>query len=124
MFVRWLTVLRIPRAVVAFSTEVRKFDLDVSIIVGTSFIVYVEKLKHSIMREKITRWFRNNNNHPLDNNSFYDIVIDSIENKIEQSTFENAIRDVNEDIAEDDINDIYMRYELLHSFILYYRRNH
>ena len=76
------------------------------------------------MRERITRWFRNNNNHPLDYNSFYDIVIDSIDNKIEQSTFENAIRDVNEEIEEDEINDIYMRYELLHSFILYYRRNH
>ena len=76
------------------------------------------------MRERITKWFKNNNNHPLDDNGFYEIVIDSIENKIEQSTFENAIRDVNEDIAEDDINDIYMRYELLHSFILYYRRNH
>lgn len=105
-------------------TEVLKIDLDVPKIVGTSFIVYVEQLKQRIMRERITRWFRNNNNHPLDDNSFYDIVIDSIENKIEQSTFENAIRDVNEDIAEDDINDIYMRYELLHSFISYYRRNH
>lgn len=76
------------------------------------------------MRERITRWFRNNNNHPLDEDSFFDIVIDSIHNKIEQPTFENALRDVDENIAEDDINKIYMRYELLYSFFLYYMRNH
>ena len=76
------------------------------------------------MRERITRWYRNNNNHPLDDNCFYDIVIDSIDNRIEQSTFENAIRDVNEDIEEDKVNDIYKRYELVHSFLLYYMRNH
>lgn len=76
------------------------------------------------MRERIASWFRINNNHPLDDNRFYDIVIDSIDNKIELSTFENGIRDVNEEIEENEINDIYMRYELLHSFILYYMRKH
>lgn len=76
------------------------------------------------MRERITRWFRNNNNHPLDDMEFFNIVIDSINNRIEQTTFENALRDANENIEEDQINDIYMRYELLHSFLLYYMRNH
>ena len=76
------------------------------------------------MRERITRWFRNNNNHPLDDESFFDIVIDSLNNKIEQSTFEYALRDVNKDIAEDNINIVYMRYELLYSFFLHYIRTH
>ena len=76
------------------------------------------------MRERITRWFRNNNNHPLVDMEFFNIFIDSINNRIEQTTFENALRDANENIEEDQINDIYMRYELLHSFLLYYMRNH
>lgn len=76
------------------------------------------------MGERISRWFRNYNHHPLDDNLFYEIVIDSIDNKIELSIFENALREVNKEIEDDVINDIYIRYELLHSFFLYYMRNH
>lgn len=74
------------------------------------------------MREQIELWYRNNNGHPLDDNRFYDIVISSIGNKVEQSTFENAIRDVNENVLSEDIDTIYMRYECLYDFIVYYMR--
>lgn len=75
------------------------------------------------MREQIEQWYRNNNGHTLDDYRFYDIVISSIGNKVEQSTFENAIRDVNIDVPDEDIETIYKRYESLYDFIVYYRKH-
>ncbi len=72
------------------------------------------------MREQIVTWYTLNNDHPLDDNRFYDIVISSLGNKIEQSTFENALHDVNENILDDEIDRVYMRYETLYDFLSYY----
>ena len=75
------------------------------------------------MREQIVAWYNYNNGHPLDDNRFYDIVISSLGNKLEQSTFENALHDANEDIHDEEIERVYMRYETLYDFLLYYN-NH
>ena len=72
------------------------------------------------MKEQIKRWFMLNNGHVCDDQRFYDIVISSVDNKVEYKTFEEAIRECKEDITDRQINDIYIRYEDLWNFLKYY----
>ena len=72
------------------------------------------------MRELIFNWYNINDGHPLDDRRFYDIVIESVENKIELSTFEDALRDVNEHLSDEEIRDVYSRYEDLRCLLNYY----
>lgn len=72
------------------------------------------------MKEQIKRWFMLNNGHVCDDQRFYDIVISSVDNKVEYETFEEAIRECKEDITDRQINDIYIRYEDLWNFLIYY----
>ena len=72
------------------------------------------------MREQIVAWYNYNNDHPLDDNRFYDIVIASLGNKLGQETFEDALRDANEGILEEEIESIFIRYETLYDFLSYY----
>ncbi len=75
------------------------------------------------MREEIVSWYIQDNGHPIDDYRFYDIVISSLGNKLEQSTFDNALRDANENILDEEIDRVYIRYETLYDFLLYYN-NH
>lgn len=72
------------------------------------------------MKELIKNWYRINNNHPCDNERFYKIVIESIDSKIDEETFQEALHEVDEHIANDTVSEIYIKYELLRSFIIYY----
>ena len=77
------------------------------------------------MKERIRSWYVMDNNHPLDNERFFDIVIDSIMDKIGVEVFREALMEVNPEITEDKILTIYNRYEMLWTFLKYYitRRN-
>lgn len=72
------------------------------------------------MEEQIKNWYRNNNNHDLDDRLFYDIVIASVNDKIEHDVFDTALREVAHDITEDEVSSIYSRYEDLRSLLVYY----
>ena len=61
-----------------------------------------------------------NNNHSLDDERFFDIVIDSITDKISIEIFREAIMEVNPTITEDEFFSIYCRYEELRTFLTYY----
>lgn len=76
--------------------------------------------KFIIMEEQIKNWYRNNNNHDLDDRLFYDIVIASVDEKIEHDVFYAALHEVNPDITEDEMSSIYSRYEDLRSLLVYY----
>lgn len=77
------------------------------------------------MKERIKNWYGMNNGHLLDNERFFDIVIDSMTGKISDEDFREAIMEVDSEIKEDDISEIYKRYEELRTFLKYYltRRN-
>lgn len=68
------------------------------------------------MKSRIENWYVKNNGHPNDHTEFYGIVIDSIDNKIDNSVFESAIGDVNK-AAE-----VYRRYEYLRDCLIEYRK--
>ncbi|MBQ6037561.1 MAG: hypothetical protein IJL37_02690 [Bacteroidaceae bacterium] len=72
------------------------------------------------MKELIKNWFRLNNNHPEDDNRFYEIVIQSIDNKIGKDVFEAALREVSPEVADDEISAVYCRYEDIRCFLVYY----
>ena len=72
------------------------------------------------MKEQIKRWFMLNNGHVCDDQRFYDIVISSVDNKVEYKTFEEAIRECKEDVTDSQINDIYKRYVDLRGGLIYY----
>lgn len=72
------------------------------------------------MEERISTWYTLNNEHPCDNNRFFDIVIESMNNKLDFLVFQNALKECNNDISDDEIATIYRKYELLHSFLRYY----
>ena len=72
------------------------------------------------MRELLLNWYRVNNGNPLDDQRFYDIVIESVDNKIDQSTFEDVLREVKENISDEEIEEIVFRYEDLHCFLKYF----
>lgn len=72
------------------------------------------------MEEQIKNWYRNNNNHDLDDRLFYDIVIASVDEKIEHDVFDTALREVAHDITEDEVSSIYLRYEDLRNLLVYY----
>ena len=57
------------------------------------------------MKDKIKNWFLLNNNHPCDDNRFYDIVISSVDGKVESGVFENSIKEVKSDISEKQITE-------------------
>ena len=69
------------------------------------------------MKERIRSWYVMDNNHPLDNERFFDIVIDSIMDKIGVEVFREALMEVNPEITEDKILTIYNRYEMLWTFV-------
>lgn len=68
------------------------------------------------MKEKIKNWYNLNNQHPNDNDMFYDIVINSLDSKIDFDEFEEAIVDVNSAYC------VYKRYEDLRNCVLLYRK--
>lgn len=68
------------------------------------------------MKSRIENWYVKNNGHPNDHAEFYGIVIDSIDNKIDNSVFESAIGDVNKADEE------YRRYEDLRDCLIEYRK--
>ena len=72
------------------------------------------------MKERIKNWYGMNNNHSLDDERFFDIVIDSITDKISIEIFREAIMEVNPKITEDEFISIYCRYEELRTFLTYY----
>lgn len=72
------------------------------------------------MKERIKSWYVMDNNHPLDNERFFDIVIDSMTEKISIEVFREALTEVNSDITEDEIFTVYNRYERLWTFLNYY----
>ena len=72
------------------------------------------------MEEQIENWYRNNHHHELDDRRFYDIVIASVNDKIEHDVFDTALREVAHDITEDEVSSIYSRYEDLRSLLVYY----
>lgn len=72
------------------------------------------------MKEQIKNWCRHNNNHECDHQLFYDIVINSLDEKIDEDTFDEALREGKPEIKEDEISKIYARYEDLRSLLSYY----
>ena len=74
------------------------------------------------MEQQIKDWYSLNNNHSLDNERFFRIVVDSVDSAIERDTFERALRELNQDITDDDIDRIYFRYQDLREFLLYLRQ--
>ena len=77
------------------------------------------------MKERIRNWYIMNNGHPLDDERFFDIVIDSVTDKICIEVFQEALTEVNPEITEEEISKRYDQYELLWTFLNYYltRRN-
>lgn len=73
-------------------------------------------IKEKIDMEKLIRnWYELNNSHPCDDRRFYDIVIQSIDTKIDLDTFIKALPDVN----EEEVENIFMEYENYHDFLSY-----
>lgn len=68
------------------------------------------------MNSRIKNWYDISNQHPNDNDVFYDIVIDSLDCKIDLCEFEEVIR--NENLA----CCVYNRYEDLRNCVLLYRK--
>lgn len=71
------------------------------------------------MEQQIIDWYRLNNNHPADNERFFRIVLDSVDAAIDRDTFERALRGVNQDITDEDIDRIFFKYQNLREFLLY-----
>ena len=71
------------------------------------------------MEELIRNWYTLNNNHPLDDARFFDIVKDSIQDNIEMEVFQRAVENVNPAVTEEELSDIYSKYELLREFAIY-----
>lgn len=74
-----------------------------------------EKSQMDIIK-RIKDWSEIQNGHPLDEQMFYDIVIDTLENQLDEESFLQAITD--QDI---DVTNVYKRYEDLRNCLLYYR---
>lgn len=69
----------------------------------------------------IKNWFSSDNNHPCDDGRFFEIVWQSLDDKIGLSDFEEAI---GEQCENEEIAKIYRKYELLRDFLLYLMNNH
>lgn len=74
------------------------------------------------MEEYIKNWFRMNNNHPEDNERFFDIVIDSEKDAVERDVFEEAMRQINENVSEEEVDNAFCKYQDLREFLLYLHR--
>lgn len=66
--------------------------------------------------ERIKDWSEIQNRPPVNDQMFYDIVIDTLENQLDEESFLQAITD--QDI---DVTNVYKRYEDLRNCLLYYR---
>ena len=72
--------------------------------------------------KRIKDWSEIQNGHPLDEQRFYDIVIDTLENQLDEESFLQAITDQGIDVTQDiDVTNVYKRYEDLRNCLLYYR---
>ena len=69
------------------------------------------------MIEKVKNWYNTKNVHPCDDNSFYDIVIESLNGKLREDVFSQAIADKRKAL------DAYRRYEDLRNCLIYYNKN-
>lgn len=76
-------------------------------------------MKEKIL-EQIKSWSTINNNHPCDDNRFFDIVIASVDQKVTQSEFESALEG---QVKESYASDYYSKYEMLINFMMYLRNN-
>ena len=73
-------------------------------------------------RKMIQNWLSIATTHPSDDERFYDIVINSYPNKIDDQVFEDACNTVGN--AQIDSDDVYSRYEDLYFFMKYLKEKH
>lgn len=66
--------------------------------------------------KRIKAWSEIQNRPPVNDQMFYDIVIDTLENQLDEESFLQAITD--QDI---DVTNVYKRYEDFRNCLLYYR---
>lgn len=71
----------------------------------------------------IKNWWKSNaqTSHPRDNESFFDIV--KKDRKISCEMFSDALKEVDEHVDENLIDENYKNYELLHDFMHYCQRD-
>ena len=67
------------------------------------------------IKERIKDWVNTNNGHPCDNESLYGIVVDTIDNKISETIFDEVI-------GEKKAVEVYSRYEDLRNCLLFYKK--
>ena len=75
--------------------------------------------KSATMKEKIENWYSIGRKNPSDDERFYEIVVETRLNKLDDSVFEEALSDTDPDV----VNQIYLRYEDLWHFMSFIYKN-
>lgn len=76
------------------------------------------------LKARIRSWFTTNNGHPCDDNSFYDIVLDTQSNKIAPGEWRDTLVESGAMVSEDAITSVIKRYEDLYNFLIHYQSVH
>lgn len=76
------------------------------------------------LKARIRSWFTTNNGHPCDDNSFYDIVLDTQSNKITPEEWRDTLVESGAMVSEDAITSVINRYEDLYNFLIHYQSVH
>ena len=73
-----------------------------------------------VMRQEIQNWLSIGTTHSLDDDRFYDIVINSYPNRIKKQVFVDAYNNAGN--AQIDLDKVYSRYEDLYSFMIHLKK--